>query len=75
MQTWSAMAKQPISRWRLRITGRHSRLPDESTITRFRHRLEAHGFSSGMVATVNGMLQARNRAQDGLSGKLYFKQN
>src|SRR5471032_1871179 len=34
-----------------------TRLPDESTILRFRHLLEAHGLSARMLATVNEILQ------------------
>jgi len=36
-----------------------TRLPDESTILRFRHLLEAHGLSARMLATVNEILQAK----------------
>jgi len=32
------------------------RLPDESTILRFRHRLETHKLADQMLATVNGLL-------------------
>ncbi|MFP3649282.1 transposase, partial [Paraburkholderia sp. SIMBA_054] len=35
-----------------------TRLPDESTILRFRHLLEAHELSTRMLATVNEILQA-----------------
>lgn len=34
-------------------------LPDESTILRFRHLLEAHDLSSQMLSTVNAMLEAK----------------
>ena len=34
-----------------------TRLPDESTILRFRHLLEAHALSASMLATVNQILQ------------------
>ena len=34
-----------------------TRLPDESTILRFRHLLEAHELSASMLATVNRLLQ------------------
>jgi len=34
-------------------------LPDESTILRFRHRLEAHNLSVQILATVNAMLTAK----------------
>ncbi len=36
-----------------------SRLPDESTILRFRHFLEEHDLSQQMMATVNALLQAK----------------
>ena len=36
-----------------------TRLPDESTILRFRHLLEAHELSARMLATVNEILQAK----------------
>jgi IS5 family transposase len=36
-----------------------TRLPDESTILRFRHLLEAHDLSARMLATVNEILQAK----------------
>ena len=34
----------------------HGRLPDESTILRFRHRLEEHKLADGILATVNDLL-------------------
>jgi IS5 family transposase len=36
-----------------------TRLPDESTILRFRHLLEAHELSAAMLAAVNEILQAK----------------
>ena len=36
-----------------------TRLPDQSTILRFRHLLEAHQLSAKMLATVNEILQAK----------------
>ena len=36
-----------------------SRLPDESTILRFRHRLEKHKLSEQILATVNELLEQR----------------
>ena len=36
-----------------------TRLPDESTILRFRHLLEAHELSVGILAAVNEILQAK----------------
>ena len=35
------------------------RLPDESTILRFRHRLEEHNLAGQMLATVNALLSQR----------------
>ena len=37
----------------------HGRLPDESTILRFRHRLEKHKLADGMLATVNDLLSSQ----------------
>jgi transposase, IS5 family len=37
----------------------HARLPDESTILRFRHRLEAHKVAAQMLAEVNAVLKER----------------
>ena len=37
----------------------HSRLPDESTILRFRHRLEKHQLAEGVLATVNDVLSSQ----------------
>ena len=37
----------------------HGRLPDESTILRFRHRLERHKLAEQMLATVNDLLCAK----------------
>jgi IS5 family transposase len=34
----------------------HGRLPDESTILRFRHRLEKYKLADGILATVNDLL-------------------
>ena len=36
-----------------------SRLPDESTILRFRHRLEKHKLTEQILATVNEILTER----------------
>ena len=35
----------------------HERLPDESTILRFRHRLEKHKLADGILLTVNDLLR------------------
>ena len=37
----------------------HGRLPDESTILRFRHRLEKHKLAEGILATVNDLLRSQ----------------
>ena len=37
----------------------HGRLPDESTILRFRHRLERHKLAEQILATVNALLSER----------------
>ena len=37
----------------------HGRLPDESTILRFRHRLEKHKLADQILATVNALLAAQ----------------
>jgi IS5 family transposase len=39
--------------------GAHGRLPDESTILRFRHRLEKHKLADQILATVNALLIER----------------
>ena len=36
-----------------------SRMPDESTILRFRHRLEKHKLADGILATVNELLSSQ----------------
>ena len=37
----------------------HGRMPDESTILRFRHRLEKHKLADQILATVNDLLAAQ----------------
>ena len=37
----------------------HGRVPDESTILRFRHRLEKHNLAEQILATVNELLAAQ----------------
>ncbi len=37
----------------------HVWLPDESTILRFRHRLEKHALADQILATVNDLLELR----------------
>ena len=39
--------------------GAHGRLPDESTILRFRHRLEEHKLAEQILATVNELLTSK----------------
>ena len=36
-----------------------SRMPDESTILRFRHRLEKHKLADDILATVNELLRSQ----------------
>jgi IS5 family transposase len=49
----------PLYREFARLDAGMTRLPDESTILRFRHLLEAHELSVQMLATVNEILQAK----------------
>jgi len=49
----------PLYREFALLEGGVRRLPDESTILRFRHLLEAHALSGAMLATVNEILQAK----------------
>lgn len=44
------------------LEGPMRRLPDESTILRFRHLLEKHGLAAPMLAAVNRVLQERGLA-------------
>ena len=37
----------------------HGRVPDESTVLRFRHRLEKHNLAEQILATVNELLAAQ----------------
>ena len=39
--------------------GAHGRLPEKSTILRFRHRLEKHKLADGILATVNDLLSSQ----------------
>jgi len=43
-------------------TTNEDHLPDESTILRFRHLLDAHNLSVQILATVNATLTAQPRA-------------
>jgi transposase, IS5 family len=49
----------PLYREFAQLEAGMTRLPDESTILRFRHLLEAHELSVGMLAAVNEILQAK----------------
>lgn len=54
-----ALHDVPLYREFADLEGPMRRLPDESTILRFRHLLEAHGLAAQILATVNGVLQER----------------
>ena len=43
----------------------HGRMPDESTILRFRHRLEKHKLADQILATVNDLLAAQGLVAQG----------
>lgn len=49
----------PLYREFAGLDGVAPRLPDETTILRFRHLLEAHDLAARMLATVNDLLQAK----------------
>jgi IS5 family transposase len=53
-----ALHDVPLYREFADLEGPMRRLPDESTILRFRHLLEEHGLAAPMLATVNRVLQA-----------------
>jgi IS5 family transposase len=54
-----ALHDTPMYREFARIDAGPVRLPDESTILRFRHLLEAHGLALGMLQTINATLSER----------------
>ena len=54
-----ALHETPMYREFAGIESGPVRLPDESTILRFRHLLEAHGLALGMLQAVNATLSAR----------------
>jgi IS5 family transposase len=54
-----ALHDVPLYREFTDLEGPMRRLPDESTILRFRHLLEEHGLAAPMLATVNRVLQER----------------
>ncbi len=47
----------PLYREFARLDGPVSRLPDETTILRFRHLLEKHDLATDMLRVVNDLLQ------------------
>ena len=47
----------PLS-WEFAQLDAHGRVPDESTILRFLHRLEKHKLADQILATVNDLLTA-----------------
>ena len=54
-----ALHDVPLYREFTGLDGAAPRLPDETTILRFRHLLEAHDLAARMLATVNDLLQAK----------------
>lgn len=54
-----ALHDVPLYREFTDLEGPMRRLPDESTILRFRHLLEKHGLAAPMLATVNRVLHER----------------
>lgn len=57
-----ALHDVPLYREFADLEGPMRRLPDESTILRFRHLLEKHGLAAPMLAAVNRVLQERGLA-------------
>jgi len=53
-----ALHDVPLYREFAGLEGPMRRLPDESTILRFRHLMEKHELAAPMLATVNAVLQA-----------------
>lgn len=49
----------PLSRDFVGLGGRDGRLPDERTISRFRHVLEKHNMAGRILATINLLLEAK----------------
>lgn len=54
-----ALHDVPLYREFAELEGPMRRLPDESTILRFRHLLETHGLAAQILVTVNRVLQER----------------
>lgn len=54
-----ALHDMPLYREFARLDGATSRLPDETTILRFRHLLERYGLAADMLRLVNDRLQAK----------------
>ena len=52
-----ALHDMPLYREFARLDNRTTRLPDESTILRFRHLLEKHRLAAQMLVVINDMLQ------------------
>jgi len=52
-----ALHDVPLTREFARLEGVDARLPDETTILRFRHLLERHKLAEQLLATVNDMLR------------------
>ena len=55
-----ALFDVPLFREFAQLPGGVARLPDESTILRFRHLLEAHDLAAKLLATVNDTLAAKS---------------
>ena len=54
-----ALHDMPVFREFARLDGAMMRLPDETTILRFRHLLEKHDLATDMLRVVNDLLQAK----------------
>ena len=54
-----ALHDVPMYREFARLDGAMARLPDETTILRFRHLLEEHKLATNMLEVVNNILQAK----------------
>jgi IS5 family transposase len=54
-----ALYDVPLYREFAGLDGGMTRLPDETTILRFRHLLEAHGIAAQILAVVNGLLKEK----------------
>ena len=54
-----ALQDVPLFREFAGLDSWNTRLPDETTILRFRHLLEKHKLAAQMLSTINGLLQAK----------------